>query len=219
MKKRVLALLAVIVVLFSSLAFSVDAGATSRTDTTELTGAARTVEEAAVLGATRSTVATDAVTASEITDQNAAKGLLDLELIARILSAYTGREIKASDISILDSMDITPAAGVEVSAKNPLFVTFKFSGITSKTKAYVIHYANNTWEVVPTTVSDETVVGEFTSLSPVAIVLEKNSLKSGVLGANRSKSARTGDYRYYIVSTVVVLGILGFVFAKKYKNA
>ncbi len=224
--RKVLSFLAVACAAIVGLSAQTTVFATSRTTTTEVLGVSRSVDEAInsqVLGARRSgSVAGDNVTTGTITDQNAAKKLLDLEAIARLISKYTGRTVTAEDIAILDSMDIKPVAGTVVSKENPLFVSFTFPSVTKDTKAYVIHYENDEWTIVPTKVSEEIVVGEFVSLSPSAIVVEKNSLKGAVLGASRAISPRTGDgmglAMYLVIGFLVVLSTVGFVSRKRSKQ-
>lgn len=223
MKRSVLASAALAVVLMVNSLFTVDAYATSRTTTTELGGAGRTAEEAVnfdpqVLGARRSATNSQNVTSTDITDENVLATLSDLELFAKLISEYTHTTVKASELTILDSMDVNAQAGVEVSEKNPLFVSFSFPAITAKTQAYVLHFGKAGWEVVPTTISEGKVTGSFTSLSPVAIVAKKATLNGSVLGA-RKTSPRTGDNFWLIfVAGLGVIALSATALQKKYFN-
>jgi hypothetical protein len=216
-KGKLLSILTAAVVVVSSLGFSAPVYATSRTETTEVLGVSRSLEETPqVLGAKRSSDLGAGVSVGNITDKNALNSLYDLEMLAKIISAYTGKTVTASEISILDMMDINHDEGTEVSEEIPLFITFSFPAITVDSEVYVFHYGKNGWEIVPSTVSEGQIVGEFTSLSPVAIVAKTSTLNGAVLGANRSKSARTGDYRMvYFLACIAVLGMAGFAIKKK----
>lgn len=208
MRKKFLSIAAIAAALLVSLSFTTQVFATSVTTSTELVGVTIGPDEPAdvatqqVLGARRSGVVGQDVTLGKIAIQDALDKLSDLELIARAISKYTGRELHAADIAILDSMEVTPAQGLIVSAANPVSLTFSFPGITESTRAYVVHYENGEWVVVPTTIGEGVVTGIFTSLSPVAVAVEKATLKSSVLGANRSKSPRTGDERGFTLAVV-----------------
>ena len=140
MKKGKVLTLAAAALMTVSLAFPTQVYATSRTTTTELTGAQ-------VLGATRTAVIGEDVTASQITDQTAINGLKDMDSIATLVSETPGVDLKADEISILDSMEITLADGVVVSEANPLYLTFSFPGVTANTKAFVLHFVNGAWKV------------------------------------------------------------------------
>lgn len=216
-KRKLLSIVAAAAMLVSSLVFSTPVYATSVTETTEITGAGRTAEEAQVLGAARSSVNSNDVTVGTITDKSALDFLKDLAAVAGLISKYTGRNVTAAEISIVDSMDLSAKPGVEVSEANPLFVSFSFPGVTASTKAYVLHYGNGAWEVVPTTVVDGKVTGKFTSLSPVAIVVEKNTLNSSVLGATRSP--RTGDNRVIVIGACACLLAVSIIVDRKRKLA
>ena len=211
MKKKYLSIAAVAAALLVSLTISTQVYATSVTTSTELVGVTIGPDEGAgvvaptagtpqVLGSRRAGVIGQDVTLGTITIKDALNKLGNLELVADVISNYIGGELNSADIAILDSMEVEPAQGLVVSESNPVSLTFSFPGITESTKAYVLHYENGEWVVVPTTVGDGVVIGTFTSLSPVAIVVEKATLNSSVLGANRTKSPRTGDNRGFTLA-------------------
>jgi hypothetical protein len=221
MRKNVLVSAALAVVMMANVLFTVDAQAVSRTTTTELGGIGRSVEEAInvdpqVLGARRNSE-TQGVNLGDITDPNALASLSDLTLFGTLISEYTHTEIKASDLSVLNSMDVKAPAGVEVSEKNPIYISFSFPAITADSQVFILHYGKAGWEVVPTTVVEGRVVGAFTSLSPVAIVAKKNTLKGAVLGANRKKSPRTGDnFWFLIIAGAGIIAVSAIGLQKKY---
>lgn len=236
MRKNVLVSAALAVVMMANVLFTVDAQAVSRTTTVEITGVSRTADGAGdgqVLGARRGAEASTGVTASTIVNQEAAKAISNVETVAALVNEYvktvagqasntTGSsistaEVKTADVSVVDAMELKVDAGVEVSAENPLYVSFSVPGVTENTRAWVLHFGKNGWEVVPTTVVDGKVIGMFTSLSPVAIIVDKSTLKGAVLGATRKKSPRTGDnFWLLIIAGAGIISVSAVALQKKY---
>ena len=215
-KGRFLSVVAAVVMLIASLGYSTPVYATSRTTTGEVLGAARSVQDAQVLGASRSSDLGLGLSVEDITDKTVLASLSDLEIFAKLISANTGKTVTAKELSILDKMEVKLAAGTTVSKENPVFIPFSFPAILENSEVYAFHYGKNGWEMVPGTVSDGKIIGEFSELSPVAIVAKTSTLKGGVLGANRSKSARTGDNRMvYILACAAALGMSGLALKKK----
>ncbi len=200
-----------------------------------------------VLGARRGSANSEDVTAIKIKDKEVVKALSTAESVSKIINnviekintaivnaAVTGtttttnttgstasttlQEVKAEELTVVDTMDITPKAGTIVSEEKPLYVTFSFPGVTAKSEVFVLHYHKAVWELVPVTVSEGQIVAKFTSLSPVAIVVKTNTLKgAAVKGASRKKSPRTGDDNYLIlIACGAALAFAGSTAAKKY---
>ncbi len=215
-KSRFLSTVAVVAMLFISLSVSTPVYATSRTTTGEVLGGARTEDAAAVLGERRNAELGVGITVGDITDATVLNSLSDLELFAQLITAYTGKAVTASELSVLDKMEITHDANTVVSKSNPLFIPFSFPSILANSEVYTFHYGKNGWEIVPGTVSSGKIIGQFTDLSPVAIVAKTSTLKGSVLGAGRSVSARTGDYRMlYVAVSVAILAVAGLIYKKK----
>ena len=215
--KKGLSIIAITVALIMSISFSIPVYATSRTTTGEVLGATRSLDQpgAQVLGATRNRVSGEGIVVGDITDKDALASLSNLEIFARLISAYTNKTVIAKELTILSSMDIETEKNIVVSEEQPLFVTFGFPAILKNSEVYVFHFVNGQWVIVPETISEGQVVGEFTSLSPVAIVAKTSTLNGSVLGANRSVSPRTGDGRYMIIAALVVVCGFFFTFRKK----
>ena len=220
-KKCYLGILSIAIAIIVSMIYSTDVYATSRTTTIETTGIGRTADEAVnadaqVLGARRNSANGDGISIGSISDKNAIASLSDLEIFARIISEYKNEEVKASELSILDSMDISEEPGTVVSSENPLFITFSFPGIIDSTEVYVFHYTLGEWRIVPGTVVDGKITGEFSSLSPVAIVAKTSTLKGAVLGSQRAISPRTGENNHLVIAACLLLICIGFVAGKKF---
>ena len=217
---KVLSIVTVAVMLVLALTFSSEVYATSRTTTLEVAGATRTAptDGQQVLGERREGVVNDNVEVGQITNTQALNVLNDMNEVANVvndaivsnsesISNVTGESIPTERLTILASMEVTAKPGVEVSEKNPLFITFSFPGVVDSTKAFVCHFVNNKWVVVPTQVSEGIIIGKFTSLSPVAIVVDKSTLSSSVLGAGRAKSPRTGD-NFTLIIAICLVGVV-----------
>ncbi len=213
--------IAVVAVIITNLLFSVQVNATSRTTTTELGGVGRSVNEAInangpqVLGARRGTVSGEGVTIGSIEDKKVIATLSDLEMFAKLISEYTHTEVTASEIAILDTVEVKENPGTVVSEKNPIYLSFNFPGLNNTSEAYVFHYGTNGWEIVSGTVAEGKIIGEFTSFSPVAIIAKTSTLNGAVLGANRAISPRTGDYRFPIVAICLMVIAVAVKIAKK----
>lgn len=232
MKKKVfLSITAMAVALVTSLFVPAQAYATSVTTTTEILGVARSEAEASdpqVLGARRGSTTAEGVTASKIKDKEVVTVLSTTESVSNIINnviekinAAAGtiavQEVKSEELTVVDTMDITPKAGTVVSEENPLYVTFSFPGLSANSEVFVLHYHKGVWELVPVTVSEGQIVAKFTNFSPVAIVVKTNTLKGAVKGASRKKSPRTGDNNYLIVVACgAALALAGSTAAKKY---
>lgn len=218
---KVLSIAAIAAVLVSTLTFSSEVYATSRTTTLEVAGAARTTAQATqgaqVLGDVREGVVSDDVVVEQITNAEAVAVLNDVNAVAEVI-ASTGVSVSPEKVSVLGSMELTAKPGVEVSEKNPLFVSFNFPGVTVKTKAFVCHFVNGKWTVEPTEVKDGLIIGKFTSLSPVAVVVDKTTLDSSVLGASKAKSPRTGDDFAWIIAICAAGAVTSSVVAYKAKK-
>ena len=76
--------------------------------------------------------------------------------------------------SIYKIFDYTPRGAVSY----PYTATFSVSGITAGMSVTVLHKGVDGWEVVPSSAGNGTVTATFTSLSPVAIVVNATSAKT-----------------------------------------
>ena len=224
---KVLSIAAIAAVLVSTLTFSSEVYATSRTTTLEVAGATRTTAQPAqatqatqgaqVLGEVREGVVSDDVVVEQITNAEALAVLNDVNAVADVI-ASTGESVSSEKVAVLGSMELTAKPGVEVSEKNPLFISFNFPGVTANTKAFVCHFVNGKWTVEPTEVKDGLIIGKFTSLSPVAVVVDKTTLDSSVLGASKAKSPRTGDDFAWIIAICAAGAVVSSAVAYKAKK-
>ena len=156
-----------------------------------------------------STVVT-AVSSATDTDGNAVNVSITSEIppeytqaVADIKTEAKLKEVIGSDfnanMTVADVKEVTAPEG----AKFPLKITFVMKGVTASSKVKILHYnrSASAWEKIDTTVADGTVTGTFSSLSPVAFVVDKTTLTSATGTATSPATSATA------VSAVAVLGL------------
>lgn len=156
-----------------------------------------------------STVVT-AVSSATDTDGNAVNVSITSEIpagytqaVADIKTEAKLKEVIGSDfnanMTVADVKEVTAPEG----AKFPLKITFAMKGVTASSKVQILHYdaKKAAWEKIDTTVADGTVTGTFSSLSPVAFVVDKTTLTSVTGTATSPATSATA------VSAVAVLGL------------
>lgn len=127
-------------------------------------------------------------------------------------------------MEVVDAMDVSVPEGTPM----PVTITFDVPGVGADTKVAVLHYNGSAWEVLEGTAGNGTITATFTSLSPVAFVVDKNTATGTSTGSNTSTgssssvSPKTGEDLGMLTATVaaavLVLGA-GCVFFVKRKNA
>ena len=125
------------------------------------------------------------------------------QAVADIKTEAKLKEVLGSDfnanMTVADVKEVTAPEG----AKFPLKITFAMKGVTASSKVQILHYdaKKAAWEKIDTTVADGTVTGTFSSLSPVAFVVDKTTLTSATGTATSPATSAT------TVSAVAVLGL------------
>ena len=129
-------------------------------------------------------------------------------------------------MEVVDAMDVSVPEGTPM----PVTITFDVPGVGADTKVAVLHYNGSAWEVLEGTAGNGTITATFTSLSPVAFVVDKNTAtatgtsngSNTSAGSSSSVSPKTGEDLGMLTATfaaaVLVLGA-GCVFFVKRKNA
>lgn len=112
----------------------------------------------------------------------------------------------------VDTMKVVAIQDVSVEGDVawPVTLTFSYAGVNKDTKVAVLHWNGSAWENVAATAGDGTITATFTSLSPVAIVVDSATMTqtSTGTGSNGVKSPNTGES-----SVVFALGIVALVAA------
>lgn len=115
--------------------------------------------------------------------------------------------VKADDLTVTWVMDLS----VEIPAGGSVTITFDVPNAAADQKVYVLHYNGSKWEKVGEG-TGKTVKATFTSLSPVAIVVEKAPATNP-----GHTSPVTGEEPVLLVAAVVALlaGAVAVVAMKK----
>lgn len=114
----------------------------------------------------------------------------------------------------VDTMKVVAIQDVSVEGEGevawPVTITFSYAGVNKNTKVAVLHWNGSAWENVAATAGDGTITATFTSLSPVAIIVDSATMTqtSTGTGSNGVKSPNTGES-----SVVFALGIVALVAA------
>lgn len=130
------------------------------------------------------------------------------EAVAQIKNVDTLKEVLGSafveGMSVVDVKEVTVPEGTTF----PVTITFAVPGVTAGTKVAVLHYNGSAWETIEATAGAGTISATFTSLSPVAFVVDKNTASSSTAAKTTSTSPKTGES-----SMVVVVGMLAMIAA------
>lgn len=147
-------------------------------------------------------------TLSEVPAENAAavEEVKNIEQVKTLLG-----DAFVEGMRVVDVKDVTVSEGTVF----PATITFSLPGVTTASKVAVLHYdtAAGAWEVVPSKVGNGTVEATFTSLSPVAFVVD------GGTASNGTTSPKTGEIPVGayagVVAVVAVIGMAVVSFKKK----
>ena len=99
-----------------------------------------------------------------------------VEVLKNVAPAGT----KAEDLSVVYSMDLSVPA-----EQLPVTITFEVKGATANDDVYVLHFDGSAWEVVAHG-KGGTIDATFTSLSPVAVVLQAAAPAASAPGTGTS---------------------------------
>lgn len=125
----------------------------------------------------------------------------DVETVKEILGSQFEEGMKVVDVK-----EVKTVGDVEF----PVTITFKIKGVTASSKVILLHYTGSEWEVVPCTPGNGTVTATFTSLSPVAFIVDQDTVADG------TTSPSTGESMMYMWAVAaVVVGAAGVVATSK----
>lgn len=132
------------------------------------------------------------------------------------LKAVLG-DVYVEGMVVVDAADVTVPEGTPM----PVTITFTVPGVGVNTKVAVLHYNGSAWEVVESKAGEGTITATFTSLSPVAFVIDKNTAVGDSKPAGDTVSPKTGENTGVLAAvSVAALTALaaGCVFWKKRRN-
>ncbi|MDY2628724.1 MAG: LPXTG cell wall anchor domain-containing protein [Lachnospiraceae bacterium] len=173
------------------------------------------------LGMTATLYAAPSVTVSgivtEITETKDANGNAVDVTINEVPEQYTEavQEIKSEDtlkevlgdayeegMQVVDVKNITVPEGTAF----PVTLTFKVAGVTESSSVAVLHFdtAAGVWETVDSKAGNGTITATFTSLSPVAFVVDQKTAASVSGAGSNGQTPSTGDAGTGILPTVLI---------------
>lgn len=120
-------------------------------------------------------------------------------------------------MEVVDAADVTVPEGTPM----PVTITFNVPGVGVNTKVAVLHYNGNAWEIVESKAGEGTITAIFTSLSPVAFVIDKNTAVGNVKPSDGSTSPKTGETTGALAVPTILAGVafaVGCVFWNKRKK-
>ena len=148
------------------------------------------------------------------TEDKAAAEALAAEPAATLVQ-IVGTEA-AKDMSLTAVMDVR----VEGYVSGPITITFKVPGVTTASTVYVLHYVNGAWQKEAATLGNGTVTVTFSSLSPVAIYVDKTTAAAANQGTTGTKSPQTGEAPVMAVSLAVAFcAIAGMAVVSRRRHA
>lgn len=115
----------------------------------------------------------------------------DKALVQEIRSTFE-EVLEAAGIEVTEGMEVVDVKDVSVpeGTQFPVTITFKVAGVTPETKMQVLHYTGTEWEVVKSEAGNGIITATFTSLSPVAFVIDKDTMSP--IGSTSTEAPRTG---------------------------
>lgn len=145
------------------------------------------------------------------------KQVADEKLVSDIKENFKSI-LEAAGIEVTKGMEVVDVKDVSVpkGTEFPVTITFKVAGVTKDTKVEVLHYTGTEWEVVKSEAGEGTITATFNSLSPVAFVIDKDTMSP--VGSTSTEAPRTG--MGMAVPTAIVIGavaVIGFVALGKKK--
>lgn len=164
------------------------------------------------------------------TDKNGSEVAIKVENVSE--TDFTEEVTAVEEIKNIENVkEVMEASGVEfeegmqvADIKNviapegtvfPVTITFNVEGVTAKSRVSVLHFdtAKGAWEVVESKAGERTITATFHSLSPVAFVVDKETV------ANGATSPQTGEpITLALAGLAICAGAVGMgVTAKKRK--
>ena len=165
---------------------------------------------------------------------NATFGEVPAEYASAVSEVKTEAKLKeligsdyTSTMQVVDVKNVTVPDGTVF----PVTITFKVTGVTASTKVAVLHYNTTTkaWEKVESKAGDGTVTATFTSLSPVAFVVDKataasttttnKGTTSSTTASASTTSPKTGETNVMMYAGIVAVAAVAGMAVTRRKRA
>lgn len=101
----------------------------------------------------------------------------------------------------------------------PVVLEFKVAGLKSTSTAHVLHFANGAWEEVTVegSIKAGSISGKFNSLSPVAVVVDEDTLSTTSSGDSTSPKTYDGGVTAAVLIALLAMGGVVLVNRKRYE--
>lgn len=98
------------------------------------------------------------------------------EAVKEVKKEATVKEVLGT--KFVEGMKVTDVRDVKANQpfSGSIKITFKVPGVVKTTKVAVLHFGGEKWEEVPSEAGNGTITATFTSLSPVAFVIDENTV-------------------------------------------
>lgn len=143
------------------------------------------------------------------TGNAAVEQLKDMTIVKELL----GDEF-VEGMEILDAQEVSVPEGT----KFPATLTFRVVGVVPTTKIAVLHYDGTAWEKVSSKAGEGIVEATFDSLSPVAFVVDRNTMSSSTASTGSTTSPKTGESTAVMGFALVALLAAGGAWALSAKK-
>lgn len=132
------------------------------------------------------------------------------DAVAEVKTEAKLKELLGSEFTATTAVASVREISVPEGTKFPVTITFEMNGVTSSSKVWVLHYdtEKGAWEKVEATAGEGTISATFTSLSPVAFVVDKATLSSGA-GTTSPKTSASAVSAVAVLGLAAVAGVCG----------
>lgn len=139
------------------------------------------------------------------------------EAVAEVKTEAKLKELLGSEFTATTAVAAVREISVPEGTEFPVTITFEMSGVTSSSKVWVLHYdtEKGAWEKLEATAGEGTITATFSSLSPVAFVVDTDTLSSGA-GTTSPKTSASAVSAVAVLGLSAVAGVCGL---KKKSNA
>lgn len=131
------------------------------------------------------------------------------EAVENVKKEETLKEVLGADfkegMQVVDVKDISVPDGTTF----PVTITFEVAGVTEGSSVAVLHYNGSAWEKVEAKAGAGTITATFTSLSPVAFVVDKDA------AAKASTSPKTGETNVMMWTAVIAVAGMAVTYKKR----
>lgn len=136
-----------------------------------------------------------------------------------VSAALANTSVAVENLAVESICEVTPTGAIaeKLAAGQAVEIPFSVPNLKAGQVAIVLHYNNaGEWEVVPSVTANGVVTATFTSLSPVAILVEDAATSTGTSTVESPKTGATG-FETIAVAGIALCAVALFFSVKKVK--